>query len=168
MLKLSTWGATLLVLAGTCLAQAPATLKFYKLDFVVKEVEGNKVLNSRAYFMTVPADKTASGGSIRTSSRMPYQSSTQPNSGQWNFAEVGVNIDCGAVQEIDGDLSMRLTTEVTSPLLTEPGNGPPTIRQNRWMATVLVAPKKPTVVFSSDDPTTKRQMQVELTATPLK
>jgi hypothetical protein len=43
----------------------------------------------------------------------------------------------------------------------------PVVRQNQWQAGVIVPLKKPTVVFSSDDLTTKRQMQVELTATPI-
>jgi hypothetical protein len=43
----------------------------------------------------------------------------------------------------------------------------PTIRQNRWVSTVAVPLKKPTVIFSSDDLTSKRQMQLELTATPI-
>jgi hypothetical protein len=32
---------------------------------------------------------------------------------------------------------------------------------------VIVPLKKPTVIFSSDDLTTKHQMQLELTATPI-
>ncbi len=43
----------------------------------------------------------------------------------------------------------------------------PTVRQNKWDSTVIVPLKKPTVLFSSDDLTSKRQMQLELTATPI-
>ena len=84
-----------------------------------------------------------------------------------NYIELGVNIDCINVEEVDGELSMHLTTEVTS-ALTDPATTPPVIRTNRWSATVVLPVKKPTVVFSSDDLTTKRQMQAELTATPIK
>jgi len=42
---------------------------------------------------------------------------------------------------------------------------PPTIRQNRWSSSVVVPLSKPTVIFSSDDLTSKRQFQLELTAT---
>ena len=47
-----------------------------------------------------------------------------------------------------------------------PGSAP-MIRQNRWTSNVVVPLKKPTVIFSSDDLTTKHQMQLELTATPI-
>ncbi len=45
--------------------------------------------------------------------------------------------------------------------------GRPTIRQNRWTSVTIVPLKKPTLLFSSDDPMSKRQMQLELTVTPI-
>jgi hypothetical protein len=42
------------------------------------------------------------------------------------------------------------------------------LRQNRWRSDVLVPLRKPTVIFSSDDPTSTHKMQVELTATPIR
>jgi hypothetical protein len=44
----------------------------------------------------------------------------------------------------------------------------PVIRQVKWNAPVIVPLGKPTVIFSSDDPSSKRQMQLELTARPIK
>jgi len=41
------------------------------------------------------------------------------------------------------------------------------VRQNKWGSIVLVALRKPTVIFSSDDLTSKHQVQLELTATPI-
>jgi hypothetical protein len=43
----------------------------------------------------------------------------------------------------------------------------PVIRQNRWSSNVVVPLKKPTLIFASDDATSKRQMQLELTAAPV-
>jgi hypothetical protein len=44
----------------------------------------------------------------------------------------------------------------------------PVTRQNQWRSAVVIPVKKPTVVFSSDDVSSKRQLQLELTATPVK
>jgi hypothetical protein len=38
----------------------------------------------------------------------------------------------------------------------------------KWNAPVIVPLRKATVIFASDDPSSKRQMQLELTATPIK
>ena len=48
-----------------------------------------------------------------------------------------------------------------------PGTVPVT-RQNKWAGTVFLPAKKPMVVFASDDMSSKRQLQLELTATPIK
>ena len=157
--------ATLLLFAASGFAQTPAAARFYKLDFVVKEVEGAKVLNSRAYATTASTDKSGGGCSIRTGNRVPTP--TTADNKQFTYIDVGVNIDCGALQEVDSELAVRLTAEVSS-TLQEPPATQPVIRQNRWSSTVIVPIKKPTIVFSSDDATTRRQMQVEMTATPLK
>lgn len=153
--------------AATAFGQNQESTKFYKLDFTVKEVEGSKTLNSHNYSMivatTVLADKSGPPGSIRTGSRVPTQSS--PESKQFNFVELGTNIDCRAVQEIGGELTMVLTAEISTMLQD---TSPPVMRQLKWSSSVVVPIKKPSIVFASDDATTKRQMQLELTATPVR
>src|SRR6266481_3585685 len=109
-------------------------------------------------------DKSAPQGSIRTGSKVPYP--TGPGSTQYNYADV-VNIDCKSAQELPGELSMVVSADVSS-TASEQTTPAPIIRQNRWSSIVVVPLRKPTVVFASDDPTTKHQMQLEITATPLK
>src|SRR4051812_45782456 len=154
--------------AGTCLGQSIEPTKFYRLEFVVKEVEGTKVVNSRAYFMTVPVEvpgQGSQGGSIRTGSRLPTPTNT--NGGGFNYIDVGVSIDCKMLREMQSDVSVYVTAEISSHSV-EPNLPAPVIRQNRWSSMVLVPVKKPTLVYASDDTTSKRQMQFELTATPLR
>ena len=60
MFRIKTWSLcalALTLLAVTCFGADAVPSKFYKLDFVVKEVEGSKVLNARSYSMTVSEDK---------------------------------------------------------------------------------------------------------------
>ena len=68
----------------------------------------------------------------------------------------------------DSDLALYVTAEISSAATERPADGPPMIRQTKWSSSVLVPLRKPTVVFSLDDPTTKGQMQLEMTATPIK
>ena len=153
--------AALLTAAGTCFGQT-ADWKFYKLDFVVKEVEGAKVLNSRAFSAVVQVDTpgmNSQSGSIRAGSKVPVN-------GQ--YYDVGVNIDVQRVKEVQsGDLALSVSADLSS---TAPEGGTPerpVIRQNRWSSYVVVPIKKPTVIFASDDATSKHQLQLELTATPV-
>src|SRR5438132_3730348 len=167
-----TWSLRLLGIAiavGTCLGQTGDATKFYKMEFVVKEVEGAKVVNSRSYFMTVPVEAPGQniqgGGSIRTSGRVPTV--TGVNSSQYTYLDVGVNIDCKTLHELQSEVSVYISADISTNSV-EPGLPAPVIRQNKWSSLVMVPVKKPTVVYASDDATSKRQMQLELTATPIR
>jgi hypothetical protein len=158
------------VAAGACFGQDAEAIKFYKLEFVVKEVQGAKVLNSRAYSTIVSTGNAHNA--IRAGSRIPFATS-KPTPGQpfattqYQQVDVGVNIDTSAVKEVENRLSLTVGVEVSS--MAEDSATPlaPVIRQNKWTSTVVVSFRKPTVVFSSDDVTAKSQMQLEVTATPL-
>lgn len=168
MMKWSLGLFGLAMAAGTCLCQTIEPTKFYKMEFVVKEVEGTKVVNSRSYFMTLPVDVPGQGsqsGSIRTGSRVPTPTNT--GGGGFNYIDVGVSIDCKFLREVQSDVSVYITADISSHTI-EPNLPAPVIRQNRWTSMVLVPIKKPTVVYASDDTTSKRQMQLEVTATPLR
>src|SRR5712691_8359017 len=100
MVNIRDWSVRFLALAlmaGTSFAQNPEPPKFYKLDFVVKEVEGTKVLNARSYSITVSTDASSPHSSIRTGSKVPTPTGT---TGQFTFIDLGVNIDCGPVKAV--------------------------------------------------------------------
>lgn len=140
---------------------APSTEAYLSLTFVVKEVEGGKTVNSRSFNMIVGTEK--GNQALRTGGRVPY--TTGP--GQFNYLDVGVNIDCRDVRATGSSVQMYILAEISS--VVNPTEGPPsvpTIRQNRWNASVIVPMRKPMVIFSSDDLATKRTVQVEVTASP--
>jgi hypothetical protein len=157
----------LALLAGSCFAEEASPAKFYKVEFVVKEVEGGKVLNARAY-SAVTSTGAGRTCSIRTGSRVPIPT-TNVGPSQYTYFDLGVNIDCFAVKEAPGQLTLRVEADISS-TLQEPTTAaalPPVVRQNKWSSEVIVPLRKPTVIFSSDDVAGKRQMQLELTATPI-
>jgi hypothetical protein len=81
---------------------------------------------------------------------------------------VGVNIDFRAIREVQRDLALSVSAEISS-IPSESGEVKPNpiVRQNKWDSSVVVPLKKPTLIFSSDDVSSKRTMQLELTATPI-
>ena len=156
----------LAVCAGAALAQ---DVKFYRLDFSVKELEDTKVLSTKKYttYMGSSAENKlfARNAQIRAGSKVPYQ--TGPNS--TNFADVGVNIDSNELREMNGQLALFVNAEISSiPAQEGPLTGFPMIRQNRWGSWVIVEPGKAVTLFSSDDLNSRRKLQLELTATLVK
>jgi hypothetical protein len=154
--------------AGMCFAQDAVPAKFYKLDFVVREVEGTKVLNTRTYSITTSTESKAPC-EIRAGSKVPYTLGPAPIGGQpqFSYLDVGVAIDCSAVTVEPGQLSLHVEVNISSLAAESPTLNPPVVRDNKWGSAVFVPLKKPTVIFSSDDLTSKHQMQLELTATPI-
>jgi hypothetical protein len=173
MLKMKNSWAPLLItvlMTETCFAQTEKKQdeqqKFYHLDFVVKEVDGGKVVNSRSYSTMISTGDF--DNVIRTGNKVPYQTGAGPNN--YQYLDVGVNIDCHQAREVDNQLALLVTAEVSNlaPGQTAASGPPPLVRQNSWRSDVIVPLRKPTVIFSSDDPTSTHKIQVELTATPIK
>ena len=156
--------------AGACLAQDAQTQQakaekprpsFYRLDFVIKEFDGGHVVNSRSYFTLVETGSN-SGSFIRTGVRIPIGTPEHPDR-----QDVGVRIDCRQAREIGDELALEVTADITALPQDANSQSPLIVRQNVWSAGVLIPIKKPSVIFSSDSTTSKSQMQVEVTATPV-
>jgi len=153
-----------ILLTGAALAQADKPVeplaRYYRLDFVVKELEGGKTVNARAYSTTISNERGAMS-SIRTGSRVPVPG----KEGTVNYMDVGINFDCRAARWVDSDLVLNVSVDISS--VADGSSTPPVIRNNRWSGDVIVPLRKATNIFSSDDAMSRRQMQLELTATPL-
>jgi hypothetical protein len=152
--------------------KAPFVPHYYHLVFVVKEMEGGKVINSREYGMSIGTLENFMNNnqrSIRTGTKVPVES----EQGKATYIDVGVNIDCRSVMEVGGRLAMDVSADISSigsPKMEGSGGarGMPMILANRWNSQVLVVLGKPTVLFSSDEVTSKRTLKLELTATEIK
>jgi len=146
------------------------------LKFVVKELEGGKVINSREYstYLAGGSKETAGTSSIRTGSKVPIPVSyepKQPNLAQITYIDIGVNIDIRGDRVEDGKLYCFIKAEITSidtSASAESSTFPKVVRQNLWNSPVFAPLGKPITLFSSDDVASKRTMQLELTATEVK
>jgi hypothetical protein len=156
--------------AGVLLAQddkptAPtAESEYFRLNFVVKEIENGKVVNSRNYSTLMPA-----GGKDRASIRATSKA-TMPSGSSFQFVDVGANIDCSSMRRLQNRLAMNVEVGLSTAVPSQDKGTPtvPQIRSNRWNVPVVVTIGKPTVLFSSDDLASTRTLQLELTATPVK
>jgi hypothetical protein len=158
-------------------AQSPlpaASIKHYKTDFVVKEVDANgHVVNSRSFttILATNSSRSTQPNQIRSGDRVPIRASLNEK-GDTNiqYIDIGVNIDCNQVQEMGGELGMVIRAEISSvPAGTDlNAMGDPMIRSFQWSSDVVLVPGVPTTVFSSDDVGSKAKTQVEVTATLIK
>ena len=150
----------------------PPPQHFYRLHFAVQEIDaGGKVTNTRAYEETI-ATGNGPDQQIKTGSRVPIivgssGSSPNVNNTEFQYIDLGVDIDVRNASDRADKLSFRLKATVSSiARLTEiAGTGEPVIRQNTWDSTLSVPIGKPTAVYSSDDLDSKGKMQIEVTAT---
>ncbi len=154
--------------------------RYYKLIFRVIATAGDgSSSSSRTYSQVISADHTGRNGrpsEIRTGDKIPVLtgSSTADNvSTQFQYIDIGTEIDTANVTDNGGDLQALVTARVSSVAAAKaaeqnPALGhQPVIRECKWDAKVTVRIGKPTIIFSSDNPSDKGKTELELTATPI-
>ena len=99
--------------------EAPSTTtvqndaRYFRLDFVVRELDGKRTISSRNYSTSVVAnDRLHREASIRTGNRVPIPASTKD--AQFSYSDLGVNIDCAGLETVGAELSMFLAVEISS------------------------------------------------------
>jgi hypothetical protein len=133
----------------------------YRLEFVLNELEDGKRINTRSYSMLAQAGGVLN--KLRIGLIVPV-----------NRTEMypGMSIDC-RVDEQESSLVLTLnidSTNFTQPLAQNVSDQPQPVvrRQVRAELKTVVSLGKPTLVTSMDDPVSRRQFQIEVTATKAK
>jgi hypothetical protein len=148
----------------------------YRLEFVVRELEAGKIVNSRSYTMS---QKLGDWGKIRVGSRVPFMVSDK----NVQYQDVGINIDCKA-QFLEEGLLLSTNFESSSALQESETRIPdakgsagatysrpywdPIIRRVSFNGDAFVTLGKPTIVARLDDVATNRKYEIEVTATKVK
>jgi hypothetical protein len=145
-----------------------ALKRFYRLSFVVQELENDRVINSRSYAIIM---RETEQSSIRAGEKVPYASSSGAKT-DWQQIDVGVSIDCRRLEATANGVSLDIKAEISSVTDNHGANSPPpsqpVIRQNQWESSVVLPVNQPSILFSSDDPASKRKMQLQLTVNPIR
>jgi hypothetical protein len=149
---------------GTTVQNAPKHANGYRVEFVIRELEEGKRVNVRSYLMMVVENRVAK---VRVGSRVPYAAGEH----QFQYQDVGMNIDCRLFQEPDNSLALVTSIDWSSLAANEgagslPNN--PVLRQLKFTADSLIPPAKPTVIGSMDDVASNHRYEIEVTATKVK
>jgi len=142
----------------------------YRLDFSFNEVADGKNVNTRHYSMVLTANDT---NEVKIGTRVPVATGTNGPSlpaTQFQYLDIGTNI-WAQLREHGDELMLSVRSDVSN-LDTNNSAGPvggnPVIRQIKISGSTLLATGKPIVIGSMDDPNSKRQFQLEVTATKLR
>jgi hypothetical protein len=157
-----------LVAISTAVAQeapAPAdTPKHcYELNYVLRELDGTKLINQRDFMLTTFAEssRAADWTKLRIGNRIPVRGEKDKDV---NYIDVGVNID-NHLRELANALFLEVRADISSVATDSAGSAnAPTLRQVRGNVAATISPGKPSVVFSADDPTSQHRFELQVTA----
>ncbi|HZI55537.1 MAG TPA: hypothetical protein VFF39_02115 [Verrucomicrobiae bacterium] len=149
------------------------TENFFKLAFVMYELNDGKRINQRDYMMIGRTDNQPS--SIRVSTRVPITTAEKGGDKQYTYTDVGLRINCSMKEQVDRRLQLHCDIEISSFISPEQianatGNaGPaaPFLRSTRTESWALLTLGKPANLTTVDDVNSAKRLQVEITATRL-
>jgi hypothetical protein len=186
-----------LALTGTVLAQQPAkdasdqpakdqpqknevlagregnTENFFKLAFVMYELDDGKRTNQRDYMMIGRTDNHPS--SIKVATKVPITTLEKGDEKQYTYTDVGLKINCSMKEQVDRRLQLHCDIEISSFIRPEQianatgnaGLAAPFLRTTRTDSWALLTLGKPAILTTVDDINSTKRMQVEVTATKL-
>lgn len=133
-----------------------------------------KMVSSHSYSTIVVANTGhASPSQIRSNDRVPIAMGN-PSGGntQYQYQDVGTNIDTYGVKlggnQLTLGLSVSLNEVAKNDVATEKTIFAPVVRQLKWESNVIVTVGRPTVIFTSDNPSDTGKTELELTATEIR
>ncbi len=130
----------------------PPPADSYKVDFTVNELDNGKKVNSRSYSMQIRSleePKWTDWKSLRAGSKVPVSGSGE----NWNYMDVGMDIDCRLKIEGSGKVAIGTRWDYSS-LASEPGHEHdmrPVVRHVRSEVEAVLGLDKPTVISEVDD-----------------
>jgi hypothetical protein len=138
----------------------------YRVEFNIRDGSDTAAKTGRRYTMLIDANGK---GNFRAGNKVPYLASSSPGqAAQYNYADIGVNIDA-RLRDMQGKVSLAADLDVSTVLprdkATPPAPPNPTIASVRIGVNTIMIPGKPSLVASIDDPVTMRRFDVEATVT---
>ena len=135
--------------------------RFYKLDFVVRELEGGKTVSTRNYTLMT---KSGDWQQLRVGTRVPISTEEKKVS----YTDVGLSVDC---RILDGPRNPSLVAKAEISSFANPDgekSGTPLMRHVQMNTSAPITLGKPVVISGVDELTSNHRFQLEVTATELK
>ena len=138
--------------------------KFYKLDFVVRELEGGRSISTRNYTLMT---KSGDWQQLRVGTRVPISGEEK----KIQYQDIGLSVDC-RILEGPGNTSLVAKAEISSFANPEGDkgalSGTPLMRHVQMNTSAPLTLGKPVVLSGVDELNSNHRFQLEVTATELK
>jgi hypothetical protein len=147
------------------------TENFFKLAFVMYELDDGKRTNQRDYMMIGRTDNQPS--SIKVATKVPITTADKGKDKEYTYIDVGLRINCSMKEQVDRRLQLHCDIEISSFIPREQianatGNAVPAapfLRSTRNESWALLTLGKPAILTTVDDINSAKRMQIEVTAT---
>jgi len=145
---------------GTLQSSEKKDESFYRVDYVVSELDHGKRTNVRNFTLKV---KDGERSSFHVGNQIPIAAA----GGGFQYRDVGVRIDTWVKPTQDSGVSVSTRMEISS--VAEPATTQaPITRSFSLEDNSLVEPGKPTLIGGIDDAASDRRYEVEVTVTKVK
>lgn len=141
----------------------------YRLDFVVKELDNTRVINSRSYSIITQSaeERGRSFGEFKAGSRVPIVTTTKEGAQTTQYMDVGVNMSAQLYILENSNLLMTFLAEISS-LAETPAGQNPIVRQMRANTTGEIVAGRSNMIVSVDDPVSNHRFEIDVTPTKLR
>lgn len=158
--------APVLLAAAVLPSAAQGLSATYKVEFRIKDGSDAAAKNGRRYMILID---TTGHGSFHVGDRVPMATGVGGGNTQFQYYDIGVNIDTKLQEVQQGKLMVNATLDLSTVHKADPAVAPgimqPTVSQIKIVVDAMVSPGKPTLVASIDDPATERKFEVEAVVT---
>jgi len=161
------WMAVLMIVAGLLPMAARAEddkgegWKFYKLDFVVRELDGGKSVSARNYTLIT---KSGDWQQLRVGTKVPISVEEK----KIQYQDIGLSVDCRIIEGAHST-SLVAKAEISSFANPQGDKGDaPMMRNVQMNTTAPLTLGKPLVISGVDELNSNHRFQLEVTATEVK
>jgi hypothetical protein len=160
--------------------QAEKTVTPLRVQVVFAEFEGDKKIGNLPYTFLVNADDRGSQAAVRMGLRVPIETSSNTGVKQFQYQDVGTNIDGRAAKADDGRFFLSLSVERSSVYLpgtegksaavggSEISSAQPIVQQFRTQVNLLIRDGQTIQSTVATDPVTGHVTKVDVTLNVIK
>jgi Bacterial type II and III secretion system protein len=169
-MRFSAWMMAAALLAPGLVVHAQESSP-YKVDFTIRDTGDAGGKTGRKYSLLVTHNQKTV---FKVGNRVPVATGGTSGSAmtvntQFTYIDVGLNIDC-AVAEAGSKFAIHADLDISTAVMPDKNLSSvqnPTISQIKLNLDTILAPGKPTVVASFDDPVTGRKFDLDMTITKM-
>jgi hypothetical protein len=161
-------------------AQTEKTVTPLRVQVVFTEFEGDRKIGNLPYTFLVNADDRGSPAAVRMGLRVPIETSSNTGVKQFQYQDVGTNIDGRAAKADDGRFFLSLSVERSSVYLpgtagkpaavggSEISSAQPIVQQFRTQVNLLIRDGQTIQSTVATDPVTGHVTKVDVTLNAIK